>query len=334
MIAREPSQISKLPKIGRMAFWSVPPCGASILYLSSRLEEQIYGGCLPPLMTDGCHLNWVKRLGQFGILQDGATRKEANILILPKKETFNHGCFSSVTPAYEWLARAACPPDQHNHDSSYYEIFVQKFDSKRPEGAPRRLTTNSFTDRNPVVWTPSGAVFASKHRDVFSNGSQTAERLASLFTDNIPGLHGIEVESEDGVPQKDFACLVDFSRNPVDGFTLNRGKRYAVDSIETPEGGGRRLPPASLTLVRCSCVARRVLGRATLFVPSCEQRSLGTIVTLAKEGGAGNFLVRQTGPTIEVFSQRSRGEICGRSRTSCERQTSIRQIHPRCGHLL
>lgn len=301
MIAREPSHISGTPAAGRMAFWSVRPRGASILYLASGAEEQIHGGCMPRMMPDGCHMIWVKRPGQFGIVRDGAIRKEADFYIVPESEPLNHGYFPFVTPDYAWLAFAACPPDQHNHDTSNYQIFVQKFAGNRPDGRPRRLTNNTATDRNPVLWTPEGAAFAARLREAFASGPETAERLALLLTDNIPGLHGVAAQPGEEARRNDFAWRADFSRSPSDAFVLDGGARFEPGGLEIPRGGGAvsRQPLALLS----GAVAQRgeFLAELSVTVPFRDGRGTGTILALAEQGGRTDFLIRQNGSMIEVF---------------------------------
>lgn len=108
--------------------------------------EYVGNGCEPGWFPDG-RLAWVR---------EGEARERTGIFVYdPARGTrealqdddapFGHEYFPTVTRDGQWLLWGACPPGQHEHVSSNYQLFARRL----PDGKPVRLTFDEFDNRWP-----------------------------------------------------------------------------------------------------------------------------------------------------------------------------------------
>ena len=72
--------------------------------------------------------------------------KEHQFLGTPDYENWNYTYFPRVSRDSKWLAYGASP-NQHDHNTSDYEIFIQELDNWQPVGKPIRISNDPKTDR-------------------------------------------------------------------------------------------------------------------------------------------------------------------------------------------
>lgn len=108
------------------------------------------GGCEPQFSADGRYLYWVEGPKNFHVV-DLETGEERQLLGQPPVEPFNYTYFPTVTRDGRWLAYGASP-NQHDHNTSNYEIYLQELRDWRPVGAPVRFSWHPRTDRWPTLW--------------------------------------------------------------------------------------------------------------------------------------------------------------------------------------
>jgi hypothetical protein len=114
------------------------------------------GGCEPRLSADGKHMYWVQGPKDFRVW-DIRADTERQMLGKPPTEPFNYTYFPTVSADNRWLVYAASP-NQHDHSTSDYELYVQQLENWTPTGEPVRLSFNTATDRWPYLWVaPPGS---------------------------------------------------------------------------------------------------------------------------------------------------------------------------------
>ncbi len=139
-----------------VAFSKYPGRGTWRFSMDGEMQEKIQGGCSPRIMPDGENFVWVMIAGTFGIGTFGEPLQTQVLFDGPyPDDTFNHGYFPFLTANYRWLVFAACPKDQHDHNSANYQVMIAEMDENlEPKSKATRLTFSSATDRYPIMWTP------------------------------------------------------------------------------------------------------------------------------------------------------------------------------------
>lgn len=108
------------------------------------------GGCEPSFNSDGSYMYWVQGPKDFRIW-DIQNNKENQLLGTPSYEKWNYTYFPRVSQDGRWLVYGASP-DQHDHNTSDYEIFIQELKNWQPVGKPRRISQDPKTDRWGTLW--------------------------------------------------------------------------------------------------------------------------------------------------------------------------------------
>jgi len=108
------------------------------------------GGCEPGFSADGRYLYWVQGPKDFRVWEI-ARDKEHRFLGQPTTKNWNYTYCPSICGDGRWLAYGASP-NQHSHDTSDYEIFLQELQDWKPVGKPVRLSWHPRTDRWPSLW--------------------------------------------------------------------------------------------------------------------------------------------------------------------------------------
>lgn len=103
------------------------------------------GGCEPSFTYDGKYMYWVQGPKDFRIW-DIEKNTEHQLLGTPDYENWNYTYFPRISRDGRWLAYGASP-NQHDHNTSDYEIFIQELKDFQPVGKPIRITNNPKTDR-------------------------------------------------------------------------------------------------------------------------------------------------------------------------------------------
>ncbi len=140
----------------RFVAWSPRPRGTWLLSPDGQLQKLVHPGCEGQVAADQRYAYGVHNSGRFVRfnLADGED-------MLPFKErtgAWSHTYFPRVSRDSKWLIYGACPPDQHAHDTSDYEIFLVPLRDWATPDEPVRLTFNKRTDRWPDIFVaPAGA---------------------------------------------------------------------------------------------------------------------------------------------------------------------------------
>jgi hypothetical protein len=140
----------------RFVAWSPRPRGTWVLSPDGRLQKLVHPGCEGQVAADQRYAYGVHDSGRFVRfnMADGQD-------MVPFKErtgAWSHTYFPRVSADGEWLIYGACPPDQHDHATSDYEIFLVPLRNWSTPDEPVRLTFNTRTDRWPDIFVaPAGA---------------------------------------------------------------------------------------------------------------------------------------------------------------------------------
>jgi len=131
----------------RFVAWSPRPRGTWVLSPDGSVQTHVHPGCMGQVDYDQRYGYGVREPGCF-VRFDLATGKDTldfNQLTGP----WSHSYFPRISSDGQWLAYAACPPNQHNQDTSGYEVFVVRMEDWVVQGERVRLTFNTRTDRAP-----------------------------------------------------------------------------------------------------------------------------------------------------------------------------------------
>lgn len=134
----------------RFIAWSPRPRGTWVLSRDGAVQKHVHGGCEPRVAADQRHGYGVKTAGQF--IRFNLSDGEDPLLFNVRKGPWSHTYFPHVSRDGNWLVYGSCPPDQHNQNTSDYEIFVVALKNWVTPGEPVRLTFNSRTDRWPAIF--------------------------------------------------------------------------------------------------------------------------------------------------------------------------------------
>jgi len=140
----------------RFVAWSPQPRGTWVCSPDGGFQKLVHAGCEGQVAPDQRYAYGVHESGRFVRfnLSDGGD------LVFFKQRTgeWNHTYFPRVSADAQWLIYGACPPDQHDHDTSDYEIFVVPLKNWSTPDQPVRLTFNTHTDRWADIFVaPAGA---------------------------------------------------------------------------------------------------------------------------------------------------------------------------------
>jgi len=133
----------------RFVAWSPRPRGTWVLSADGAVQAHVHGGCQGQVSPDQRYGYGVKSAGTFirFDLADGGNPLDFNV----RDGAWSHTYFPRVSADGQWLVYAACPPDQHDHDTSDYELFIVRLSDWQTQGEPTRLTFNEATDRWPDI---------------------------------------------------------------------------------------------------------------------------------------------------------------------------------------
>jgi len=157
----------------RFVAWSPRPRGTWVLSADGRVQKHVHSGCEGQVAADQRYAYGVKTAGIFVRfnLSDGED-------IVPFNErtgAWSHTYFPHVSRDSDWLIYGACPPNQHDHNTSDYELFLVPLKDWATPDEPVRLTFNTRTDRWPDVFVaPRGAA-----NPLPDGPCDTAENLAT-----------------------------------------------------------------------------------------------------------------------------------------------------------
>lgn len=133
----------------RFVAWSPRPRGTWVLSADGTVRAHVHGGCEGQVSPDQRYGYGVKSAGTFirFNLADGGNPLEFNV----REGAWSHTYFPRVSADGNWLVYGACPPNQHDHDTSDYELFIVRLADWHTQGEPVRLTFNEATDRWPDI---------------------------------------------------------------------------------------------------------------------------------------------------------------------------------------
>jgi fibronectin type 3 domain-containing protein len=103
------------------------------------------GGCEPSFSSDGRYLYWVQGPKDFRVW-DIENNTEHQFLGVPDYENWNYTYCPRLSRDSRWLTYGASP-NQHDHNTSDYEIFIQELKDWQPVGKPIRISQDQKTDR-------------------------------------------------------------------------------------------------------------------------------------------------------------------------------------------
>lgn len=139
----------------RVVIWSRNPRGTWVLSPDGTVQKRVHGGCEGQVSRDQQYAYGCFRAGHFVRfnLSDGEDMQD----ILIGEGPFGHIYFPRVSADAQWLVFGGCPPDQHDHDTSDYEVQIVRLVDWKASGTPVRLSFNTRTDRWPDLWlAPEG----------------------------------------------------------------------------------------------------------------------------------------------------------------------------------
>ncbi|HUS80671.1 MAG TPA: hypothetical protein VM283_05335, partial [Armatimonadota bacterium] len=153
-----PVTLASASSEGGMVGYVVPDLSAGVFRFGkneyTRLSDgtvvKTTGGCEPRLTADGRFMYWVQGPKDFRVW-DTQTGEERQMLGTPTVAPFNYTYFPTVSADLHWLLYGASP-GQHDHNTSDYEVYMQRLEDWQPTGAPVRLSFNTGTDRWPDLW--------------------------------------------------------------------------------------------------------------------------------------------------------------------------------------
>ncbi len=297
-----PQFIGASPDFNNVVFWSSHPRGTSVLDRSTGEERHVHGGCSPRFLPDGRHFLWVQTAGTFGIARIGALPEEATFYNVPTSLSHSHGYYPWLSPDYRWLVFTACPANQHNQETSNYQLFIQEFRDGQTEGEPRRLTNHSGTDRRPVLWHPETAGFLAVLADAGSG-----EEIDSLLAERVPGL-AAQADTAGRRMRADSEWRAFFRGGAAKAFNLGRGAAFD-GKLLTLDGGEGAVSGEPLSVITEAIRTKREFSvELSLDIPDRDQRGRRTILSLETKDREGNLVIAQAGAQVEVFFRRKDDE--------------------------
>ncbi len=140
----------------RFVAWSPRPRGTWVLSPDGKVQVHVHGGCEGRVAPDQHYGYGVQTAGKFirFNLSDGGDPLVFN----ERSGPWSHTYFPRVSTDGHWLIYGACPPGQHDHNTSDYEIFVVPLRDWTTPDEPVRLTFDKRTDRWPAIFVaPAGS---------------------------------------------------------------------------------------------------------------------------------------------------------------------------------
>jgi WD40 repeat protein len=126
------------------------PAANEYFVLDEGKTMKTRGGCESRFSEDGRYAYWVQGPKDFRVW-DIAHNKEWQILGEPPTNPHNYTYFPTVSADNRWLVYGASP-NQHDHDTSDYEVFIVELQNWKAVGQPVRLSWHPRTDRWPALW--------------------------------------------------------------------------------------------------------------------------------------------------------------------------------------
>ncbi len=107
--------------------------------------KRVGKGCEPTWFEQGFNALWVVKSGRKAGSGFGKSNleDETSDIFFDKGEPYGHEYFPTLEENDRYLLHSACPPDEHAHETSNYELFVKDFES----GDFLQLTQNGATNR-------------------------------------------------------------------------------------------------------------------------------------------------------------------------------------------
>jgi len=134
-----------------ITLWGANPRGTWILSSDGKFQQHIHSGCEGSFAPDDSFVYWVMEPGKFG--RANLEGKVQNPLYDIGNVPYGHTYFPRLSKNMDYLIFGSCPNDQHDHNTSDYEIFLMKMDNLKPVWhAPLRLTYNKGSDRWPDIF--------------------------------------------------------------------------------------------------------------------------------------------------------------------------------------
>lgn len=273
------------------------------------------GGCEPRFSASGRIMYWVQGPRDFRIWKIG-TEEERTFFATPPTKPYDYTYFPTVSDDERWLAYGASP-NQHDHNSSDYEIFLQELKDWQPVGTPVRLSWHPRTDRWPYLYV---------YKD--TTPPPTCKGLKAAAKRVHPGTTGAH-RTEEGL-----IAVYEFDDTPT--VQERRGKLAQLDlhtcggTVKRLEGGGMELigPGHLRTDGNASGLVEHLKGRSRLSVEVClevsntSQVGPARIVSLSADPGRRDFTLGQAGDKL-VF----------RLRTTCTSENGMPELTTKGGTL-
>jgi len=126
--------------------WSPRPRGTWIFSADGKFQKHVHGGCEGNFAPDGSFIYWVMDAGTFGKAKLDGTMQDPLYKI--GETEYGHTYFPNLSKDMKYLIFGSCPNNQHDHNTSDYEIFLMKMENLKPAwNMPLRLTYDPATDR-------------------------------------------------------------------------------------------------------------------------------------------------------------------------------------------
>ncbi len=290
--ATNPEQFFAGITLDPFIFWSPNPRGTSIVRRNGAGQRHVHKGCMPRFMPDGLHFIWVRDAGTFGISRVGAGSPYATLYKVDRKQEYNHGYFPYVSPDYQWLVFAACPHNQHNHDTANYQIFLQRINKGLYVEPPRRITSTEANDRRPVLWTPEAGEFQTKLAKAHNEG-----RLETILRSVVvPGFGaGGTAAGKDSI----YGLRFDFgdpgSEEQSAFESLGSKVEISARGLSLKSGNGLVYKERFDSAIEALKASREFSLIMDVWVPDREPNREGTVFQIRTEQGSENLALMQKG---------------------------------------
>jgi hypothetical protein len=239
--------------------WAPNPRGTWVFSSDGKFQKHIHGGCEGRFASDGSFIYWVMTAGIFGkATTDG---KMLDPLYDIGKTHYGHTYFPRLTKDMKYLIFGSCPNDQHDHNTSDYEIFLMKMDNLKPAWKePVRLTYDSGTDRWPdaIIQVDETPPDPPIYVEAKSYGQQV-KLTWTQATDSETGIawyrvfRGVQENNADLIAQVKNTFYIDHSTDAKSEYSyhvssVNGAKMESVksDSVSVKTGDSKPITPTGL----------------------------------------------------------------------------------------
>ncbi len=228
--------------------WASDPRGTWLFSPDGNFQKHVHSGCEGCFAPDSSFIYWVMEPGKFG--KANLQGEVQQPLYVSKDDHYGHTYFPKLSKNMNYLVFGACPNDQHDHDTSDYEIFLMKMDELKPSwDKPIRLTYNSATDRFPDIFIDVDTIPPDTPEVLkIETQGQAVKILWKESQDPESGIIGYNIYRSSN--KKDFELIarevkgtsyIDYKTSPIK-------YQYCISAINFADLESPRSKPASISI--------------------------------------------------------------------------------------